>query len=186
MAVTELDPKTALIIIDLQKGIAGMVAAGMIDGVVQKSRNLADAFRRKGLPVVLVNADGGAPGRAEQSRALRDLPPDFTDLLPALGEQPQDIKVTKKTWGAFASTDLERQLRSLGVSQVVISGVATSIGVESTARQAFEAGFNVTLAIDAMIDLRPEAHEASIAYIFPRLGETGTTQEIIQLLERSA
>jgi nicotinamidase-related amidase len=63
-----------------------------------------------------------------------------------------------------------------------MTGVATSIGVESTARQAYEAGFNVTLATDAMADLRPEAHEASIAYIFPRLGENGTTDQIIELL----
>lgn len=186
MAVTEIDPKTALIIIDLQQGIASLVAAEIIDDVVGKSRELADAFRKKGLPVVLVNANGGAPGRAEQTRQLRDLPPGFTDILPALGEQSQDIKVTKRTWGAFASTDLEQKLRALGVSQVVITGVATSIGVESTARQAFEAGFNVTLATDAMTDLRPEAHEASITYIFPRLGETGTTADIIALLERNA
>ena len=185
MAVTQLDPRTALIIVDLQKGIAGIVAPEIISDVVHKSRELADAFRRKGLPVVLVTANGGAPGRAEQSRPLCDLPPDFTDIIPALGEQDQDIKVTKRTWGAFASTDLEQQLKVLEVSQVVITGVATSIGVESTARQAYEAGFNVTLATDAMTDLRPEAHHASIAYIFPRLGETGTTDEIVALLERS-
>lgn len=186
MAVTEIDSNSALVIIDLQRGIAGLVAADVIDEIVHKSRDLANAFRKKGLPVVLVTADGGAPGRAEQSRPLQGLPPGFTDILPALGEQPEDIKVTKRTWGAFASTDLETRLRTLGVSQVVITGVATSIGVESTARQAFEAGFNVTLAIDAMTDLRPEAHEASITYIFPRLGETGTTADIIALLEKNA
>ena len=163
-----------------------MVAADVIADVVQKSRELADAFRRKGLPVVLVNANGGAAGRAEQSRPLRDLPADFTDILPGLGEQPEDIRVTKRTWGAFASTDLEQRLRALGVSQVVITGVATSIGVESTARQAFEAGFNVALATDAMTDLKREAHHSSIAHIFPRLGETGTTKEIIALLETNA
>lgn len=185
MAVTTLDPRSALIVIDLQKGIVGLPLAGAIDEVIGNSRRLAEAFRARELPVVLVNANGIAPGRTEQQRTVRDMPPDWTELVPELGRQPGDITATKQTWGAFASTPLEKQLRDLRVTQVVITGVATSIGVESTARQAYELGFNVTLAIDAMTDLRAEAHEASIAYIFPRLGETGTTQEIIDLLERS-
>jgi nicotinamidase-related amidase len=90
--------------------------------------------------------------------------------------------VTKRTWGAFASTPLEERLKALGVTQVVIVGVATATGVEATARQAYELGFNVTLAIDATTDMRREAHDYSIAHVFPRLGETGTTREIIDLL----
>jgi nicotinamidase-related amidase len=184
MPVTTLDPNTALIVIDLQKGIVGLAGAEVVRPVVERSRQLADAFRSRGLPVVLVNVAGGAPGRTEQPRPSQPFPADWAELLPELGQQPSDILVTKRTWGAFASTDLEKRLKDNGVTQVVVTGVATSIGVESTARQAYEAGFNVTLATDAMTDLRPEAHEASIAYIFPRLGETGTTQEIIDLLER--
>ena len=95
--------------------------------------------------------------------------------------------MTKKTWGAFTDTGLADTLKAQGVTQVVLCGVATSIGVESTARQAFELGFNVTLAIDAMTDLNADAHANSIARIFPRLGETGTAQEIIDLIKtRSA
>jgi nicotinamidase-related amidase len=185
MSLTILDPTTALIVVDLQKGIVGLAGADIVEPVVENSRRLAAAFRTRGLPVVLVNVVGGAPGRTEQARPNHPFPPNFADLLPELDQQPTDIVVTKRTWGALASTDLEQQLKDLGVTQVVVTGVATSIGVESTARQAYEAGFNVTLAIDAMTDLRPEAHDASIAYIFPRLGETGTTEEIIDLLERS-
>jgi nicotinamidase-related amidase len=85
--------------------------------------------------------------------------------------------------GAFATTDLESRLRHLGVTQVVITGVATATGVEATARQAYEAGFNVTLAVDAMADRRAEGHAYSIVNVFPRLGETGTTAEILALLE---
>ena len=91
--------------------------------------------------------------------------------------------MTKRTWGAFASTDLEQRLKAAGVTQVVIAGVATGTGVEATARQAYEHGFNVTLAIDATTDTRPEAHDYSIRSVFPRLGETGTSQEIIALLQ---
>jgi nicotinamidase-related amidase len=85
--------------------------------------------------------------------------------------------------GAFAGTDLEARLKAKGVTQVVITGIATGTGVESTARQAYEQGFNVTLAVDAMTDARSEAHAYSLANVFPRLGETGTTQQIIDLLE---
>jgi nicotinamidase-related amidase len=92
-----------------------------------------------------------------------------------------------RSGGAFASTDLEERLKALGVTQVVVTGVATGTGVESTARQAYELGFNVTLAVDAMTDARPEAHDYSITNVFPKLGETGTAQEIIALLDsRSA
>jgi nicotinamidase-related amidase len=143
---------------------------------------LADAFRKRSLPVVLVNVAGGAPGRTEQPRQTGPRPDGWTNLIPELNQQPSDILVTKRTWGAFASTDLEAQLKARSVTQVVIAGVATGTGVEATARQAYEQGFNVTLAIDAMTDMRPEAHDYSISNVFPRLGETGATREIINLL----
>ena len=108
-------------------------------------------------------------------------------MIPELNKQPGDIVVTKQTWGAFPTTDLESQLKAKGVTQVVVAGVATGTGVEATARQAYEQGFNVTLAVDAMTDTRPEAHAYSLSHVFPRLGETGTTREIIDLLtKRSA
>jgi nicotinamidase-related amidase len=182
MTVTTLDPKTALIVIDLQKGIVGFPTVHPIDEVVECSRSLADAFRQRGLPVVLVNVTGGAPGRTERSHSLEGLPADWADLVPELNAQPDDVLITKRTWGAFTNTDLEARLKALGVTQIVLAGVSTSIGVESTARHAYELGFNVTLAVDAMTDLRREAHDYSIAHIFPRLGETGTTREIIDLL----
>jgi nicotinamidase-related amidase len=186
VALTALDPNTALIVIDLQKGIVTYPVVHTVEGVIERSRALADAFRAHGLPVVLVNVTGGAPGRTEQPR--RDVsawPDDFAELVSELGQQPGDILVTKRSWGAFANTDLEAQLKALGVTQVVISGVATGTGVEATARQAYELGFNVTLAVDAMTDTRQEAHDYSISKVFPRLGETGSTDDIIALLERS-
>jgi nicotinamidase-related amidase len=183
MAVTTLDPNSALIIIDLQKGLIGAPFIHPIDQVVGRSRALLDAFRVRGLPVALVNVAGGAPGRTEQPPRQRSFPPGWTDLIPELGQQPADIVVTKQTWGAFASTDLESRLKRLGVTQVIIAGIATATGVESTARQAYEQGFNVTVALDAMTDSRLEAHDYSIRSVFPRLGETGTARNIIDLLE---
>src|SRR5438132_539319 len=178
MALTTLDPITALIVVDLQRGIVGSPIVHSMDDVVGRSCTLAAAFRRHRLPVVLVNVAGGAPGRTERPRAGEPFPDGWTALIPELDQQPGDIAVTKRTWGAFASTDLESRLRSRGVTQVVIAGIATGTGVESTARQAYEAGFNVTLAIDAMTDPRAEAHDYSIANIFPRLGESGATQAL--------
>jgi nicotinamidase-related amidase len=184
MALTMLDPNTALIIVDLQKGIVGLPLIHPIDGVLNRNRALADAFRKRGLPVVLVNVTGGAPGRTEAPRFNIDaLPADFAEIVPELGQRPSDIAVTKRTWGAFASTDLGEQLRASGVTQVVVTGVATGTGVESTARQAYEQGFNVTLAIDAMTDRSQEAHDYSVGKVFPRLGETGSTDDVIALLE---
>lgn len=185
MALTMLDPVTALIVVDLQSGLVGSTFIHPIDDVVTQACSLIAAFRRHGLPIVLVNVDGVAPGRTERPRHTGSRPEGWTDFLPKLGRQPGDVVVTKRTWGAFASTDLENQLRGRGVTQVVIAGIATGTGVESTARQAYEAGFNVTLAIDAMTDARPSAHDYSIANVFPRLGETGSTQAIIDLLERT-
>ncbi|WP_454886204.1 isochorismatase family protein [Sphingomonas oryzagri] len=185
MALTELDPNTALLVIDLQKGVAAAPLVDPIDGVVERAAALIREFRARRLPVALVNVAGVSPGRTEQVRRLpAEMPADFTDFLPALDRQPGDIVVTKRTWGAFASTDLEARLRATGVTQVVVIGVATGTGVESTARQAYEAGFNVTLAIDAMTDTRADAHAYSIDHVFPRLGETGTAQEVIDLLAR--
>lgn len=182
MPLTTLDPKTALIVVDLQKGLINAPFIHPIAGVIERNCALLDAFRQRDLPVVLVNVAGGAPGRTEQPRRFSTLTDGFSDLIPELDRQASDIVVTKRTWGALASTDLEAQLKAIGVTQVVITGVATGTGVEATARQAYEAGFNVTLALDAMTDARPEAHEYSLASVFPRLGETGSTQDILNLL----
>jgi len=186
MTISTLDAKTALLVVDLQKGIVGLPTAHPIADVVGNAAKLTDAFRRHDLPVVLINVDGVAPGRAEQSRRVTEFPAGWTDLIPELNRQPSDHLVTKRTWGAFTNTGLDQYLRQSGVTQVVISGVATSAGVESTARFANELSFNVTLAVDAMTDMNTEAHHNSIIRIFPRLGETGTTQEIIDHLQGRA
>jgi nicotinamidase-related amidase len=183
MALTALDPRTALIVIDLQKGIVNIPAAHPMTEVISRASALTDACRRHGLPIVLVNVTGGAPGRTEQPRPGGEFPADWAELIPELQAQANDHRVSKQTWGAFTRTDLEAHLRSLGVTQLIMAGVATSIGVESTARQAHELGYHVTLATDAMTDRSMAAHNHSITSIFPRLSETGTTQEIIDLLD---
>ena len=182
MPVSTLDAGTALIVVDLQNGIVGYPFVHPIEGVIERTVALLDEFRRRHLPRVLVNVAGGAPGRTEQPRRTEAFPEGWTDLIPELHPQPTDLLVTKRTWGAFVNTGLDEQLKARGVTQVVITGVATGTGVEATARQAYEHGYNVTLAVDAMTDARSVAHEYSLAHVFPRLGETGLAQDIIHLL----
>jgi nicotinamidase-related amidase len=182
MTISTLDPKPALIVIDLQKGVVTIPSAHPVEEIVQRSAALAAAFRRHDLPVVLVNVDGGAPGRTEAGRSLGTPPADWTELVAELDAQPDDLRVTKRTWGAFHGTDLDAQLQAHGVTQVILTGVATTAGVESTARAAHEHGYNVVLVTDAMTDRSAEAHDNSVERIFPRLGETATTEEILSAL----
>jgi len=186
MPLTAIDERTALVAIDLQKGIVSIPAAHPIEEVVERAAGLAAAFRRHDLPVVLVNVAGRAPGRTAAGAAApaAAAAPDWTEIVPELGAQPSDLRITKHVWGAFHGTELDARLRALGVTQVVLAGVSTSIGVETTARSAYEHGYNVALATDAMTDRDPAAHENSVERIFPRLGEPGTTAEIIELLEQ--
>ena len=185
MALTTLDPQTALLVIDLQKSVVSLPGVHPMADVIRHAAELTQAFRTHRLPVVLVNVAGRAPGRTEQPPRAANPQPDGADLIAELHAQPGDHTVTKRSWGAFMHTGLQAQLERLGVTQLVIAGVATSIGVESTARQAYELGFNVTLATDAMTDLSAEAHANSVTRIFPRLGETGLTRDVIELLARA-
>ncbi|MCQ4084648.1 isochorismatase family protein [Streptomyces sp. RB6PN25] len=185
MSATQLDPRTALVLVDLQKGIVGRPTVPHSSAeVVERGARLAAAFRKAELPVVLVNVTGGAPGRTDQpmSRGGAQLPADWAELVPELDRQPGDITVTKQQWGAFHGTNLDLELRRRGVTQVVVAGIATSIGVESTARAAHEHGYHVTIATDAVTDLDTDAHRNSVERIFPRMSETDTTDNILALL----
>ncbi|MFI9719770.1 isochorismatase family protein [Streptomyces sp. NPDC052396] len=183
MPVTTLDPRTALVLIDLQQGITALPTVHPAEEIVARGARLATAFRAHDLPVVLVRVTGpGSPGRNELPPRQGEPPAGFAELRPELGRQDGDIVVTKQTWGAFHATDLDLQLRRRGVTQIVLAGIATSIGVESTARAAHEHGYHVTVAADAVTDLDPETHRVSLTRILPRLAETGTTDAIIALL----
>jgi nicotinamidase-related amidase len=182
--LTQLDTTSALILIDLQKGIVGSVRPA-VDEVVANAAALADAFRAHGRTVVLVNVAGGASGRTDAQAAggaRPSMPDGFADLIPELGSAPDDIRLTKHRWGAFTGSDLDEQLRARGVTQVVLGGVSTSVGVETTARSAYELGYHVVLATDAMLDRDPVCHEHSLTRVFPKLGETSTTDAIMAAL----
>ena len=192
MALSILDPKTALVLIDLQRGIVGMPTAPLSGAeVLGNSVKLADAFRAAGAPVVLVRVSfapdfsDALPGRTE-NQGFGGVPPEGWDIIvDELSGHPGDIRVTKHNWGAFHGTDLDVQLRRRGVTQIVLAGISTSIGVESTARAAYEHGYNVTIATDAVTDSDADAHQNSVDRIFPRLGESGSTEEVLELLAKT-
>jgi len=182
MPLTQLDTNAALIVIDLQKGIVGLPTVHPTAEIVSRSAQLARAFRERGLPVVLVNVTGGAPGRTDTVRPRMSFPDDWTELVPELEQQPDDHIVSKQRVGAFIGTALDEILRQRSVTQIVLTGVATSAGVEATARSGYDHGYNVVLVLDAMTDRDPEAHRHSIEKVFPRLGETDTTDHVLKLL----
>jgi nicotinamidase-related amidase len=182
MPVTQLDAVAALVVIDLQQGLMGLPTAHPIADVVGRAAQLARAFRGRGLPVALVNVAGRAPGRTDAGPSKLSFPPGWTDLVPELDQQPDDILVTKHRVGAFIGTTLDEQLRQRGVSQVFVVGVATSAGVEATARSAYDHGYNVALVVDAMTDLNADAHRFVVEKVFPRIGETATTDDVLRLL----
>ncbi|HEY1925811.1 MAG TPA: isochorismatase family protein [Candidatus Acidoferrum sp.] len=183
MPLTKLNDVAALVVVDLQKGIVSVPTVHPTSEVVQRSATLARAFRERKLPVVLVNVTGTAPGRVDTPRPNFAPPPDWADLAPELDTQPRDYLVSKKRWGAFIGTDLDAHLRSRNVTQVFITGVSTSAGVESTARSAYDLGYHVVVVTDAVTDRNPESHRRSIEAVFPRLAESTTTADVLKHFE---
>ena len=182
MPLTQIDTVAALVAIDLQKGITGIPTVHPSSEIVARSAELARAFRERGLPVLLVNVAGIAPGRTDAGRPKFVFPPDWTELVPELNRGPEDIAITKHRVGAFLGTALDAELRKRGVTQIFLTGIATGSGVEATARSAYDLGYNVVLVTDAMTDRDAEVHRHSVERVFPRLGETTTTAEALRLL----
>ncbi len=185
-----LDPgASALVLIDLQRGIVGMPVAPR-DGaaVVRNAGRLLEAFRGTGALVVLVrvsfSADGGdmlsQPRDVTWSAANR--PADWDELLPELGVTDRDLVITKRQWGAFYGTPLDMQLRRRGIRSIVIGGISTNMGVESTARDAFERGYHLVFAEDAMAATSAEAHRFACEQIFPRIGQVRSTDEVVRAI----
>ena len=190
MPISRLDPSsTALVLIDLQRGITAFPAAPHATAeVVAVAIGLADAFRAARAPVVLVHValrpDGGDRLQVpvDESAQPRPASPDFAEIMPRLGPQESDIVVTKRQWGAFYGTDLDLQLRRRGIATVVLGGIATNYGVESTARDAYERGYALVFVEDAMSARGAADHEFALTRIFPRIGRVSTSSEVLGAL----
>lgn len=171
-----LDPRTtALVLIDLEEGIVSRDATPYLAAdVVARSTDLAARFRGVGAPVVLVHVAVSAddqPSRAVDQPMFPEsgTPEGFERFVPNL-RQAGDIVVLKHHWGAFTGTDLDLQLRRRGITTVVIAGIATNFGVESTARSAWELSYDVVIVEDACTSLGEGLHRFAIDHILPRLG----------------
>jgi nicotinamidase-related amidase len=182
MPLKRLDSVAALIVIDLQKLITGIPTVHPTGEIIGRAARLARAFRERGLPVVLVNVTGAPPGRTDAGPRNFSFPPDWTEFVPELEQHPDDHTVSKQRWGAFIGTGLDDFLRQRGVTQVFLTGISTSAGVESTARSAYDYGYNVVLVVDAMTDRDADVHRHSVEKIFPRLGETANTDDVLKLV----
>jgi nicotinamidase-related amidase len=185
--ITALDKNTALVLIDLQNGIVQLPLVHPAAAIIANAAKLVNAFNEAGLPVIIVNVNPAnsawAKARKEPSNvSMPAFKSDWLDIIPELETTADDIFVTKSTWGAFESTNIDEELKKLGVTGIVLGGISTSIGVEGTARGASAKGYNITFASDAMTDMFADAHEHSFKYIFPRIGEIDTTNNILKFL----
>lgn len=175
---------TAVVLIDLQQGIvARQVAPYSSADVILRAANLADRFRQAGSLIVFVRVDLANIVRPTADVPLSapnaaPLPPSASELVAELRRQPNDVVVTKRFWDAFINTDLERQLRDRNIRTIVLGGISTNIGVESTARTAAALGFDVVLVEDITSSMSEEAHRFSITNIYPRLARVRSSQHL--------
>ncbi|MEJ2478568.1 MAG: hydrolase [Acidihalobacter sp.] len=181
--------RTALVVIDLQRGIVGReTAPHPAAEVVRRSALLLQAARRVGALPVLVHV-GGAPDHvdrlrqsADQPAALQPLPPDWSDFVDECMPLPGEVAILKRQWGAFYGTDLDLQLRRRGIDTIILCGIATEVGVESTARDAYEHNYRQVFVEDAMGALDAKSHRNSVERIFPRIGHVRSTEQVLALL----
>ncbi len=183
---------TALVLIDLQRGIVPLPLAPRSGAdVVQNGVRLAERFREEQAPVVLVHVGFSADGRdalqleVDSPMQRGSMPPDWSELVPEIGPRPGDLVIGKRQWGAFYGTELDLQLRRRGVKKIVLGGIATNFGVESTARVAHELGYAQVFVEDAMSSISAEAHAFAIRDILPRLGVVRSTEEVLAACVRA-
>jgi nicotinamidase-related amidase len=184
--------KTAIVVIDLQKGIASLPAEPhSAKEVVDNTVKLLIALRENNAAIFLVHVTRSSDLKdalhpvSEASFPMRTFSQDWSDYLPELNIQPTDFLITKHQWGAFYGTELDLQLRRRGIDTIILCGISTNFGVESTARFAYELGYNQIFVEDAMSSSIKEAHEATIKYIFPRLGLIRNTDDVLAAINYS-
>ena len=179
--------KTAIVVIDLQKGIAAIPTEPYSSKlVIENTAKMLKEFRKNNMPVFLINV---TPSRdmedalrpvSETSFSMSNYDSSWSEFVPDLDIQPTDFRITKHQWGAFYGTELDLQLRRRKIETIVLCGIATNFGVESTARFAYEFGFNQILVEDAMAARSKDEHNFPIKYIFPRLGLIRSTDQVIK------
>jgi nicotinamidase-related amidase len=190
MTSLSLDLKsTALVLIDLQNGIAGRQLAPHTGAeVVERGSQLASALRARGATVIFVRMSMGEILHVPVDAPMRDPnapppPAEASELIAGLDRQPDDLVITKRQWGAFYGTELDQQLRRRGIRTIVLGGIATNFGVESTARAAFDRGYEVIFVENAMSSLHADAHRLATEMIFPRMGRVRKTRDVLEAVQ---
>lgn len=176
---------SALIVIDLQEGIVDKVPTEIAAPVISNSLELCEAFDRAQLPVFIVNVAGRAKGLTDvqrrSSQSAQASPETvWGGVIESFGNNPRFKYLTKYSWGAFTNTGLDEQLKEQGITHVYLTGIATSVGVESTARQAFELDYNVVIVEDAVADMDLVCHQHSCEKLFPKMSVLMSTEQIIK------
>jgi nicotinamidase-related amidase len=183
--------RTALVVIDLQRGTVGAPTAPYPAGdVVAHAATVAGALRAAGGMVVLVHVTPSADGK-DALRPQTDTPlwqpgprpPDWAEIVPELGPEPGDLVITKRQWGAFYGTELDLQLRRRGIDTILLAGISTNVGVESTARDAYERGYEQVFVEDAMAARSPDEHAHTVRTVFARIGRVRSTADVLAALE---
>ena len=184
--------RTAIVVIDLQKGIAAIPSEPYSSKIViENTAKMLKEFRKKDMPVFLVHVTPSPDMKdflrpvSETSFNMSNFDPSWSEYVPELNIQPTDFLITKYQWGAFYGTELDLQLRRRKIDTIVLCGISTNIGVESTARFAYEYGFNQIFVEDAMTARSKDEHNLSVKYIFPRLGLIRKTDDIINSLNKN-
>ncbi|MHB8853363.1 MAG: hydrolase [Ignavibacteriaceae bacterium] len=184
--------KSAIVVIDLQKGITSMPAVPhSTQDVIANSSSILIAARKNKMNVFLVHVTPSPDFKdalhpiSETSFQMSGFNPEWSEYVPELNIQPSDILITKHQWGAFYGTGLDLQLRRRGIDTIILCGIATNMGVESTARFAYEFGYNQIFIEDAMSARSKEEHEYPIRYIFPRFGLIRKTNEVLKALDKN-
>jgi nicotinamidase-related amidase len=181
----------ALVVVDLQKGIVSLATEpSPASKVIENATRLADALRSRGGLVVLVRVSFSPDGKDALRPTLDPGAPAFTgvrapdwaEIVPQLAGHPEDHTVTKRQWGAFYGTDLDLQLRRRGIGTILLCGISTAFGVESTARDAYERGYQQVFVEDAMASRSAAEHEHTVARIFPRIGRVRSTEQVLAAL----
>lgn len=183
--------KSALVLIDLQNGITAREISPSpytSEEVIQNASELVNVFSEKGAFIVLVRVstiDGKDMVRPKTDLNVTGMkyPEGWDNLVPEIADTKNAHIVTKRQWGAFYGTDLDLQLRRRGIDTIILGGISTNIGVDTTAREAYQHGYNQIFVEDAMTAVTKEEHEYVCKYIFPRIGKLRTTKEIVSSLK---
>lgn len=162
----------ALISIDLQMGVINMCEDHIAENVLKNSEKLLKHFKQNKTysPLVYV------PNNSSK------LPSDWDALHPKIHSSNDDFIIPKENWGAFHNTELHQELKKRNIDTLVLCGISTAYGVDTTSREAFQHGYNLIFAIDAMAGFTKEEHDYVKEFIFPKLGEIMTTSKIIETL----